>query len=773
MLKRINKIAGVGLFCDTQDLANQQFKRVTLIYGENARGKSTLAEILSSAATGDREPIVERTTIDQAIEPYISILHSSGTEIQYVNGSWNKTFDDLRVFDSRFIEKNVHSGHEVSSDHRKNLLDFVLGASAVDVQEKEREATERKKGLEAQVNLAVSALLQKTQGLSEVEFVSLPQYPDFDSRIEQAKEQLEIASARKTILSLPLPRPVSLPVINMSDLAGLLSTTLEGIHAEAEQEVKKHLEGRNDSAFSNWLVQGTLFAVDETCPYCGQGVDGVALVDAYKNHFNDAYIALKSKIAQLRDQCGAATSRDFCQQIIERGQAARDAIKRWNEAGAQTEDLVVPALDELIELAANTSRDISNLLDEKARALESDLLQSELWTRASESWQRFLDSIDAVNVDIGIANSQIELFKSGLEGLEVAVAQQALQELKLAVLRHSEEVDAEITTIEALRKDLSEAEADRKKFRTELRRLMDQTLSLYGDQINSFLSQQFAPFRIDKLSSNYMGGTPRTQYGIKLRERPVDLAGGEQSFKTALSESDKRMMAFAFFLASIFADPELERRIIVVDDPMSSLDRNRRSNTIKVLEELAKRCAQLIVIAHDPNFLLDLEQAIPKKYADATGAKIQLERSHLKLVPSVLDPQLDPYTDFDTCDLPRECESKYAQNYRVISDFVANPARDSHIAASVIRPLLEGYLHRRFPKLLPANCMFGTAVTEIEKAQLPSPLVAAQDLVPQLRRIAYFGGDAHHDTAPDRPWEGLNATEILGYAKEALALVHG
>lgn len=45
MLERIHKITGVGLFNDIQPVAIG-FKKISLIYGDNGRGKSTLASIM-------------------------------------------------------------------------------------------------------------------------------------------------------------------------------------------------------------------------------------------------------------------------------------------------------------------------------------------------------------------------------------------------------------------------------------------------------------------------------------------------------------------------------------------------------------------------------------------------------------------------------------------------------------------------------------------------------------------------------------------------------
>jgi wobble nucleotide-excising tRNase len=68
MLKRIQAIKGIGLFHDSNG-SPHAFDRSTLIYAENGRGKSTLASIFRSCATGNASLINSRKTLDGTISP--------------------------------------------------------------------------------------------------------------------------------------------------------------------------------------------------------------------------------------------------------------------------------------------------------------------------------------------------------------------------------------------------------------------------------------------------------------------------------------------------------------------------------------------------------------------------------------------------------------------------------------------------------------------------------------------------------------------------------
>lgn len=53
------------------------------------------------------------------------------------------------------------------------------------------------------------------------------------------------------------------------------------------------------------------------------------------------------------------------------------------------------------------------------------------------------------------------------------------------------------------------------------------------------------------------------------------------------------------FIASVLNDPLLANKIVMIDDPMSSLDVNRRHQIRTILKKIRAKTQQLIVLAHD------------------------------------------------------------------------------------------------------------------------------------------------------------------------------
>ena len=86
MIERIIAITNVGKFVNCKAAGDVTFRKLTLIYGENGRGKSTLCDILRSLATGDGDRIAGRKTLGSDVPPLTEILVTGGKR-KFSNGS--------------------------------------------------------------------------------------------------------------------------------------------------------------------------------------------------------------------------------------------------------------------------------------------------------------------------------------------------------------------------------------------------------------------------------------------------------------------------------------------------------------------------------------------------------------------------------------------------------------------------------------------------------------------------------------------------------------
>jgi wobble nucleotide-excising tRNase len=130
VIRKIISIRNIGRFRNSASTPNPQLTRVTLIFGANSFGKTTLCAILRSLQSGDASYIFGRKTLGSKAEPSVDLLLDDGT-LRFQNGAWTKPVPELVIFDTDFVTENVHSGDVVDVDHRRGLYRVIIGRAGV------------------------------------------------------------------------------------------------------------------------------------------------------------------------------------------------------------------------------------------------------------------------------------------------------------------------------------------------------------------------------------------------------------------------------------------------------------------------------------------------------------------------------------------------------------------------------------------------------------------------------------------------------------------
>ena len=324
------------------------------------------------------------------------------------------------------------------------------------------------------------------------------------------------------------------------------------------------------------------------------------------------------------------------------------------------------------------------------------------------------------NSSVEAANTKIADFKKTLQAENKIELEASLARVRAQKVRHSVDVVAIVNERTQADHERGKQEKAKTTAREELDKLMSSMLTEYECDINKWLTHLRTPFKVSKMNYSYMGGpTPRTEYGVLVREKHVaagKAAANAPSFSTVLSDGDKRSLALAFFLAKALHEKSCADSIVVLDDVFASFDSNRRSQTIAALCEVEKKCAQVIVLAHDAYFLYELEKALGEKK-----------------VPEVLPLQIrrvGEFSELAPADFSMMCESDYYKRYRTTWNYLSGAAPDDLLpVAQALRVLVEGNLHRRFPGLIREGVTMGVIIGLIEAAPVGNPL---EQLKPQF-----------------------------------------
>lgn len=374
-----------------------------------------------------------------------------------------------------------------------------------------------------------------------------------------------------------------------------------------------------------------------------------------------------------------------------------------------------------------------------------------------------LKALDNYNASVEAANTKIAGFKNTLRTENKTQLEESLARVRAQKARYSADVVAIVNERAQADQERAKQEKAKTTAREELDELMSSMLTEYESDINKWLTHLRTPFKVSKMNYSYVGGpTPRTEYGVLVREKHVaagKAVANAPSFSTVLSDGDKRSLALAFFLAKALHKKSCAGSIVVLDDVFASFDSNRRSQTIAALCEVAKKCAQVIVLAHDAYFLYELE-------------KVMAEEK----VPEVLPLQVrrvGEFSELAPADFSVMCESDYYKRYRTTWNYLSGAAPDDLLPlAQALRALVEGNLHRRFPGLIREGVTMGVIIGLIESAPAGNPLEQLRPQVKDLRSFNEFASLFHHDTQGKIPRTSVTDGELHPFAKQAMAFVH-
>lgn len=151
-----------------------------------------------------------------------------------------------------------------------------------------------------------------------------------------------------------------------------------------------------------------------------------------------------------------------------------------------------------------------------------------------------------------------------------------------------------------------------------------------------------------------------------------------------MSSGDRSALAFAFFIAQLEKREDLERRIVVVDDPFTSQDNSRKEATLNMLRDLAEKVGQMVISSHDPLFLRSMCES--KLNAKRRGFEIKFARKDGARIAAI---------DIAAAarDYVSRCESRLWEYYE-------NEEGEPEVVARDLRIFLEPRLKARFSHVI-------------------------------------------------------------------------
>ena len=764
MIEKFISIKNIGRFRDCYPRGDVAFRKLTLLFAENGRGKTTLCAILRSLQRGQPEYITERKTLGTS-NPTSIQMRLGGSTITFANDEWSSTHADLAVFDSVFVHDNVYAGDYVDHEHKRNLYHVIIGAKGVQLSQQIKELDGSIRNANTDIRIKEDAASKTLpNGTSLDEYLAWQPIVEIESKIKQ--KNVELTHRQRTldkateIQSKGFLAEISLPVFP-SDFLIILRKQLADVIADAETRVRQQID-----AFSmgdqgeTWLSQGLNFVTADKCPFCGQGISGSELIAAYRSHFNVAYKDLKQQVAQLSQRISieiGENSLNTPQQVVSNNLTLVEFWKQFAE---------IPELSfDFEKTCAKYSALRDNalaLLQRKQQSPTEAVAPGNDFKAALEAVTLLQTSVVAYNNAVHTANNLINEQKAATQqDTGINVMKNELADLEAKKKRFEPKVMQACKEYEDAVKVKSSLEEQKTTVREQLDQHCQGILQSYQSSINAYLDQFNAGFRITSSRHLYTGGTPSSHYQLEINNCAIDLGGsrtqpGTHCFKSTLSSGDRSALAFAFFLAAINQDAGIENKIVVLDDPFTSQDRFRRTCTQQLIRQLAGRAKQVIVLSHDPHFLRLIWEGYP-----ATDIKT------LQILWASNNTTIAEW------DIEVETQSTYMKNYSTLLDFYRERKGTPLNVARSIRPFIEGMLRAHFPGHFQSSEWLGDFINKIRTAGTTDGLSHAQADLSDIEALNDYSKKYHHDQNPSADSEPISEDELHGFVKRTLRLVGG
>ena len=224
------------------------------------------------------------------------------------------------------------------------------------------------------------------------------------------------------------------------------------------------------------------------------------------------------------------------------------------------------------------------------------------------------------------------------------------------------------------------------------------------------------------------------------------------SFRNTLSSGDRNTLALAFFFASLEQDPDLANTIVVIDDPMTSLDEHRTLRTREEILAMAARVQQVIVLSHSKPFLCNLWEQADRNASTALRINRVGDGSEI----AVWDVRNDSISEHDK---RHELVRAYLQ--------VGNPNKEREVAQA-LRPILEAFMRVAYPEHFPPGTLLGRFLRLCDQRVGENNEILSAGDIAELRGLLRYANRFHHDTNPAWQTAAINDAELTDFAERTL-----
>ncbi|GAA9586387.1 AAA family ATPase [Helicobacter pylori] len=702
MAINIKKIKSFKAFCGLDAIEMDEFEHYNIIFGNNGCGKTSLTrafELLISknkhiekyrTISTAESPSIEFECKDESytIEPNSNIgvpsfkVEIYNSDFLHNNAPFNSEFGLKELDDGVIILEGSVLGEETKEINQ--LKDFMGKVEKEKKKIKDENSTEtliakqeseikkcdeeiekiRKKVTSRTIQITLDEI--KINNFCEVSKNHFKYQEDALTNLEKDFDELDEAMKEfDDLKEMKLPKDYQ----TIKDkLESLFSFDIDKEAGQVSKEIKEHISkvGRE---FIEKGIELQKKMPDNACPFCTQEITN-NIIQAYTSYFNKSIEQFNQKSLKMSETLKKILEQWNIKEILQSFERFEPFMKKDFSTNKES---LKNALDQIKALLEKLQKEVG-----KKEGAKNEKEFQETDKKLSENYEKFQKCVDETRNILKQKKEQ----KERLEKLKTELKEARIKKAKHDSYdwqKSKEEVERKLSVLNCRHERLNRL---LEKINKKLKGLYDQKRPDI-ETINNYLKALNLPkYSLDK------------DYRIVLNSDALE----NSEAKIILSDGEKTTLAFAYFLARLklfYKKEDLKNLVVVIDDPISSLDEQRIYNTTclvaKINQELAreklsneKDKAQVFVLTHNHTFMARLINMIGKH-----ARYFQLER-HQGQLKIVCKDKVNGYFDTFYLLLFKEMY-EFAKRETVQDDF-----NEAINYGNKVRILLESFLKINF-----------------------------------------------------------------------------
>lgn len=608
-----------------------------IIFGFNGTGKSTISDLFYSLCYEEyTDRIKGRKTLPSESgeeSPEMSaVFTTTNGNIEYSNGVWNQR-SNLHVFNEQYIGDNLFVGKMNSHGE----AEVIIGREATKLSNENEEL----RSVNEEAVQIINEILVNNKDLCDKSGIKKTKITDsnIDKRLSTLAELCLFSETQKESIRIQIEnKPLEderikkiqkwindlnyfLRYPNKEDLtkAKNLEKILKEIPKVTNKEIATHISKYMSRFDVGWLSQGVNYQSDsDHCPFCGQEIQNVNHIKLVRQINKFIQSKQKQKADEIKSKLLNASSFFEVETIL----SCLNTVRVICEANDEEKILHSPTIKLLKKMIPSEVVDEIAIKSVKAKIEEKYLNPYEVVSLDTSE-----KNICTIVCNIGLYLSKITTaLVDEKQKLENKITSEKEIEKKSALYEMSFGENRDRFTELVIK--AKTAQKNRAKIRENEEKIKGMLEDVRIESINRILQELNVNFSIKHINQKY-------QVQI-MGFSPVEYC---KENKDICSEGERHILAFAYFLQEI--KNASSPKTVVIDDPISSLDMNRKSIVAFKISELMNNTDddQIIVLSHDISFVEKLCSLIKSDVTDVDCLELRKSEA-MAVAPLVLSEYL-------------------------------------------------------------------------------------------------------------------------------------